>query len=89
MANPTCPTCGGELHHPSARCADCGDRPRTRSPYPWQAEGARRSAVFFGILITLLILAALAWTLADSRRSPLDAPGPMVPVDPSGDRGGG
>lgn len=89
MEKPTCPTCGGELQHPRARCPDCGDRPRTRSPYPWPAPAARRPAVFFGVLIMLVILAALVWTLADSRRTPLESPGPVLPVDQSGSPGRG
>src|SRR3712207_7107253 len=49
-------------------CPHCGaERPHAGSPQAWPAPRARRAALVIGILLALLILAALVWRIADSR----------------------
>ncbi len=79
-----CQNCGSEIEPSGDTCPVCGaQRHHTQSPAVWQPPAARRSALIAGILIALLIVAALVWRIADSRRSTLEDSGPILP------RGGG
>ncbi|HEV2149706.1 MAG TPA: zinc-ribbon domain-containing protein [Longimicrobiaceae bacterium] len=86
MQRIVCRNCGAEIPAARASCPACGaSREHTGSPAGWEPPATRRVAFLAGILLALLILAALAWRLADSRRSPLEAPAPILPIG-GGDR---
>jgi hypothetical protein len=52
----------------------------------WKPPRARRAALIAGILIALLIVAALVWRIADSRRTPLEGDRQILPMDESSSR---
>ncbi len=82
MANTLCLSCGGEISESDRECRHCGAlRHRVGSPDLWAPPGSRRVATIAGMLIALLIVAALAWTLVHSRRTPLAPPDPVLPTD--------
>ena len=82
MPSIACQNCGAEIDPDRDTCPACGARrPRAGGPEPWKPPAARRTALLAGIVIALLILAALVWRIADSRRSMLESPGPILPVE--------
>lgn len=81
MASIVCENCGAEIESSRTSCEVCGARRhRTASPEPWRAPRARRTALLAGIVLALLIVLALIWRIADSRRSQLEPPGRILPI---------
>lgn len=76
-----CQNCGSEIEPSRASCPLCGaQRHHTQSPEVWKPPAARRGALVAGIVIALLIIAALVWRIADSRRSTLEDSAPIMPM---------
>jgi uncharacterized paraquat-inducible protein A len=76
-----CQNCGSEIEPSRTSCPRCGaQRHHTKSPEVWRPPAARRAAMLAGIFIALLIVAALVWRIADSRRSTLEDSGPILPM---------
>lgn len=76
-----CQNCGEKIDPSQASCPLCGaQRPHAGSPEVWRPPPARRAALVAGILIALLIVAALVWRIADSRRSTTEDAGPILPM---------
>lgn len=83
MATVLCTRCGGKIPLTARSCPHCGARPhRTGTPQAWLPSPRRRFATLAGVVIALLIVAALVWALLVSRRSPLEEPPPVVPTEP-------
>ena len=76
-----CHNCGSEIEPSRASCPVCGaERHHAQSPEVWRPPAARRGALVAGILIALLILGALVWRVADSRRSTQESNAPIMPM---------
>ena len=76
-----CHNCGSQIEPSSTSCPLCGaQRHHAQSPEVWRPPPARRFALVAGILIALLILAALVWRIADSRRSTQESSAPIMPM---------
>ena len=87
MPSITCQNCGAEIEPARTSCPLCGaQRPHANAPEVWRPPPARRAALIAGLLIALLILAALVWRVADSRRTPLEGSGQIFPMDESSSR---
>jgi hypothetical protein len=81
MPNHVCRNCGAEIPEARATCPVCGSSSqRTGSPAEWEPWAARRSAILAGLVLALLILGALVWRIADSRRTPLEPNAPILPI---------
>ncbi|MEW5931212.1 MAG: hypothetical protein AB1941_27425 [Gemmatimonadota bacterium] len=82
-----CQNCGEKIDPSQASCPLCGaQRPHAAAPEVWRPPASRRAALVAGILLALLIVAALVWRIADSRKTPLEGGGQILPMDESSSR---